>query len=58
MEFSNFIKKSRALPVFLLVDTSGSMQGERIETVNVALKEMISVFRKLENPKVSSIFAA
>jgi uncharacterized protein YegL len=52
MDFSTFIKKEgRALPVFLLVDTSGSMQGEKIETVNVALKEMISVFRKIENPK-------
>ena len=52
MEFSNFIKKEgRVLPVFLLVDTSGSMQGEKIETVNVALKEMMSVFRKIENPK-------
>jgi len=52
MDFSSFIKKEgRTLPVFLLVDISGSMQGEKIETVNVALKEMISVFRKIENPK-------
>jgi uncharacterized protein YegL len=52
MDISSFIKKEgRPLPVFLLVDTSGSMQGEKIETVNVALKEMLSVFRKIENPK-------
>lgn len=44
-------KKRRSLPVYLLVDTSGSMQGEKIGTVNVAIKEMIGHFRKIENPK-------
>lgn len=52
MNISEFIKKEgRTLPVFLLVDVSGSMAGEKIETVNVALKEMLSSFRKIENPK-------
>ena len=42
MLINNFIKKEgRALPVFILLDVSGSMKGEKIETVNVALKEMI-----------------
>lgn len=49
---SNFIKKEdRALPVFILVDVSGSMQGQKIGAVNVALKEMINCFKKIENPK-------
>ena len=52
MLINNFIKKEgRALPVFILLDVSGSMRGEKIETVNVALKEMINSFKKIENPK-------
>lgn len=52
MLISNYIKKEgRALPVFILLDVSGSMSGEKIETVNVALKEMINSFKKIENPK-------
>lgn len=52
MLISNFIKKEgRSLPVFILLDVSGSMSGQKIETVNVALKEMINSFKKIENPK-------
>lgn len=52
MNISSYIKKEgRALPVFLLLDVSGSMSGEKIETVNVALKEMLNSFKKIENPK-------
>ena len=52
MMINDYIKKEgRALPVFILLDVSGSMRGQKIETVNVALKEMISSFRKIENPK-------
>jgi len=52
MAINSFIKKEgRALPVFILLDISGSMKGEKIETVNVALKEMINSFKKIENPK-------
>ena len=37
MLINNFIKKEgRALPVFILLDVSGSMGGEKIETVNIA----------------------
>ncbi|MCH5165490.1 MAG: VWA domain-containing protein [Clostridiales bacterium] len=51
MDLANYMRKEgRALPVFLLVDISGSMRGEKIETVNVALKEMINSFKKIENP--------
>ena len=49
---TSYIKKEdRALPVFVLVDVSGSMQGPKIGAVNVALKEMINSFKKIENPK-------
>lgn len=52
MNIGDFIKRdSRALPVFLLIDVSGSMSGEKIETVNVSLKEMLNQFRKITNPK-------
>lgn len=52
MDFNNYINsKGRPLPVFLLVDVSGSMRGQKIDTVNVALKEMIKQFRSIENPK-------
>lgn len=52
MLISNYIKREgRALPVFILLDVSGSMSGEKIETVNVALKEMLNSFKKIENPK-------
>lgn len=52
MNFNNYVEKEeRILPVYLLVDTSGSMRGEKIETVNVAVREMLTAFRKIENPK-------
>ncbi len=52
MLINEFIKKeSRTLPVFLLIDVSGSMKGQKIDTVNVALKEMINNFKKIENAK-------
>lgn len=52
MDFGNYVRREgRALPVFLLVDTSGSMRGEKIETVNIAVKEMLNTFKKIENPK-------
>lgn len=45
------IQEARPLPVFLLVDTSGSMHGSKIDTVNVALKEMLQVLSNLEGTK-------
>ena len=52
MDFNKYVKsEGRPLPVFLLVDVSGSMHGQKIDTVNVALKEMINQFRTIENPK-------
>lgn len=45
------IKEARPLPVLLLVDNSGSMVNEKINTVNVALKEMIAEFSAIKNAK-------
>ncbi len=36
----------RRLPVYLLIDTSGSMQGEPIESVKVGLEAMVSSLRQ------------
>lgn len=36
---------SRRLPVYLLIDTSGSMKGEPIEAVKVGIESMLSTLR-------------
>lgn len=36
----------RRLPVYLLIDTSGSMRGEPIQSVNVGLKSMVNALRQ------------
>lgn len=36
----------RRLPVYILLDTSGSMQGEPIHSVNVGLQSMLSALRQ------------
>lgn len=46
-----FKNNDRFLPVFLLIDSSGSMDGYKIDTVNVAIKDMLASFRSLQNPK-------
>ena len=35
------INMTRRLPVYILIDTSGSMKGEPIESVKVGLSDMI-----------------
>lgn len=49
----------RRLPVYLLIDTSGSMRGEPIESVKVGLETMVSSLRRdpfaLESVHVSII---
>lgn len=37
---------TRRLPVYLLLDTSGSMQGEPVTSVNVGLRSMLSALRQ------------
>lgn len=53
MNLNNFVvQEARPLPVFLLVDTSGSMSFDsKMDTVNVALKEMLQVLSNLEGTK-------
>lgn len=41
------ITKERALPVFILADTSGSMNGEKIQAVNKAISDMVSTLRNV-----------
>lgn len=50
---------ARRLPVYLLVDTSGSMKGEPIESVKVGIESMIATLRQdpyaLETVNISII---
>ena len=52
-------KIMRRLPVYLLIDTSGSMRGEPIESVKVGLEAMVSSLRQdpfaLESVNISII---
>ena len=49
----------RKLPVYLLIDTSGSMRGEPIESVKVGIEAMLSSLRQepyaLESVNISII---
>ncbi len=45
------IKEARPLPVIFLVDNSGSMANEKINTVNLAIKEMVAEFSSIKNAK-------
>ncbi|WP_129727902.1 vWA domain-containing protein [Ectobacillus funiculus] len=53
-----FIRQAvRPLPVILLLDTSGSMYGEKIDALNLAVKKMIESFGK-EDSTISEIYTA
>ena len=43
------ITKERALPIFILADTSGSMKGEKIQVVNLAVRDMIATLRNVND---------
>lgn len=46
IDLNKFVSNDgRALPVFLLLDCSGSMRGEKIETLNNAVVDMINDFK-------------
>lgn len=45
--------EGRPLPVIVLADTSGSMQGEKIAALNEALRQMIESFREIEDGRVT-----
>lgn len=50
MQLNNFVPaQPRPMPVFLLVDASGSMRNEKIQSVNTALREMIASFRAVQD---------
>jgi uncharacterized protein YegL len=40
--------KARPIPVYLLLDVSGSMKGDKINTLNSAVEEMLAAFAKEE----------
>jgi len=46
------VAKAKPLPVVLLLDVSGSMSGEKINTLNAAVKEMISDFANAEKNEI------
>ncbi len=53
MELDNFITNTgRPLPVFLLLDVSGSMTGTKIDTLNECVREMIKDFK---NERMSEV---
>jgi uncharacterized protein YegL len=41
--------KAKPLPVVLLLDTSGSMYGDKISSLNQAVRKMLATFRKEES---------
>lgn len=56
---STYNVMARRLPVYLLIDTSGSMKGEPIESVKVGIESMLSSLRQepyaLESVNISII---
>lgn len=44
---SYVVREPRALPIFVLADASGSMQGEKINKLNLALREMLNALNNL-----------
>lgn len=40
----------KVVPLFVLADTSGSMHGEKIATLNTALKNMLDRFKEVQSP--------
>lgn len=42
------VTKARAIPVYLLLDTSGSMHGAKIDSLNEAVRKMLATFAEQE----------
>ena len=42
-------KEPRALPIFVLADISGSMSGEKINELNLALREMLNSLKSVDD---------
>ena len=50
MGLQDFVSKEpRALPIFILADKSGSMGGEKINELNLALREMLSTLKSVDD---------
>lgn len=50
MGLSNFVaKEPRPLPIFVLADTSGSMRGNKINELNLALREMLIALNGMDD---------
>jgi uncharacterized protein YegL len=42
-------REPRPLPIFILADTSGSMRGEKIDELNLAIREMVSALNAADD---------
>ena len=42
-------REPRPLPIFILADTSGSMRGEKINELNLALREMLTALNDADD---------
>lgn len=42
-------REPRALPIFILADTSGSMRGSKIDELNLALREMLTALNATDD---------
>lgn len=42
-------REPRALPIFVLADVSGSMRGEKINELNLAMREMLSTLQNVDD---------
>ncbi len=50
MGLNSFVaREPRPLPIFVLADTSGSMRGEKINELNLALREMLSALNAADD---------
>ena len=50
MNLDKFVaREPRPLPIFILADTSGSMAGEKINELNLALREMINTLKNIDD---------
>ncbi|MBW4602345.1 MAG: VWA domain-containing protein [Calothrix sp. FI2-JRJ7] len=48
---NDFLPQRRPLPVIVLADVSGSMEGEKIATLNAALAEMLQKFQTVHDTR-------
>ena len=50
MGLNNYVaREPRPLPIFVLADASGSMRGEKINELNLALREMLNALNNMDD---------